>query len=78
MAIAIGQPPVPTWIRYWLAISALVVMWDAGFCLLRPYSMEGGLLFPLFSPYKLYGSVSRSTSFQTNMHNVMCSQTGIP
>lgn len=53
----LGKPPVPTWIRYWLALSALTVLWDAGYCLLRPWSMEGGPLFPIFAPYKLYGTV---------------------
>ncbi|GAA5974132.1 hypothetical protein JCM11641_003455 [Rhodosporidiobolus odoratus] len=44
----------PRWISLWFWISTLLVLWDAGYCLLRPRSMEGGDLFWLWSPYSLY------------------------
>ncbi|KAL8279016.1 hypothetical protein RQP46_008685 [Phenoliferia psychrophenolica] len=48
----------PHWtITAWFAISTLIVFWDAGFCLLRPRSMEGGDLFWMWIPYKLYATV---------------------
>ncbi|KAI8331059.1 hypothetical protein BC941DRAFT_439674 [Chlamydoabsidia padenii] len=47
----------PTWIRLWFLVSSLVVFWDAGYCLLRPYSMEGGSLNYLWRPYNLYAKI---------------------
>lgn len=42
----------------WLAISLPLVAWDTGYVLLRPLTMEGGSLhWPLWVPYKLYGTV---------------------
>lgn len=42
----------------WLAISLPLVVWDTGYVLLRPLTMEGGSLhWPLWVPYKLYGTV---------------------
>ncbi|KAI5304900.1 hypothetical protein KEM55_009221, partial [Ascosphaera atra] len=41
----------------WLALSLPLVIWDIGYCLLRPYSMPGGFLHPLWKPYALYGEV---------------------
>lgn len=42
----------------WLAISLPLVTWDTGYVLLRPLTMEGGSLhWPLWVPYKLYGTV---------------------
>ncbi|KAI2469285.1 hypothetical protein F4781DRAFT_230036 [Annulohypoxylon bovei var. microspora] len=42
----------------WLAISLPLVIWDTGYVLLRPLTMEGGPLHqPLYAPYKLYGEV---------------------
>lgn len=42
----------------WLAVSVPLVMWDAGYVLLRPHSMPGGRLHsPVFAPYALYGTV---------------------
>ncbi|BGP13214.1 hypothetical protein JCM10213_005016 [Rhodosporidiobolus nylandii] len=41
-------------VRLWLTLSSLVVLWDAGFCLTRPRSFEGGDLFWLYRPYLLY------------------------
>jgi hypothetical protein len=40
----------------WLAISLPLVLWDAGYVLLRPHSMPGGKYhWPLWVPYELYG-----------------------
>ncbi|KAI1417686.1 hypothetical protein F5Y13DRAFT_151599 [Hypoxylon sp. FL1857] len=42
----------------WYAVSLPVVIWDCGYVLLRPLTMEGGSLhWPLYVPYKLYGEV---------------------
>ncbi|KAI2618641.1 hypothetical protein GGS26DRAFT_574013 [Hypomontagnella submonticulosa] len=42
----------------WFAISLPLVIWDSGYVLLRPWTMEGGHLhWPLYTPYKLYGEV---------------------
>ncbi|KAI1393808.1 uncharacterized protein F4822DRAFT_386022 [Hypoxylon trugodes] len=42
----------------WFAISLPLVIWDSGYVLLRPLTMEGGSLhWPLYVPYKLYGEV---------------------
>ncbi|KAI8883149.1 hypothetical protein K501DRAFT_250011 [Backusella circina FSU 941] len=45
------------WIKYWFLISSIVVVWDFSYCLLRPYSMEGGTLNFLWRPYNLYGKI---------------------
>ncbi|KFZ08993.1 hypothetical protein V502_09008 [Pseudogymnoascus sp. VKM F-4520 (FW-2644)] len=40
----------------WLAVSLPLVLWDAGYVLLRPHSMPGGKYhWPLWVPYELYG-----------------------
>ncbi|KYK56484.1 hypothetical protein DCS_03484 [Drechmeria coniospora] len=42
----------------WLAISLPLVVWDTGYVLLRPHTMDGGSLhWPLWVPYRLYGAV---------------------
>lgn len=42
----------------WLAVSLPLVIWDSGYVLLRPLTMEGGSLhWPLYTPYKLYGEI---------------------
>ncbi|KAF2433229.1 hypothetical protein EJ08DRAFT_584285 [Tothia fuscella] len=42
----------------WLIVSLPLVIWDTGYVLLRPWSMPGGKLHaPIWSPYKLYGTV---------------------
>ncbi|KAI9470502.1 MAG: hypothetical protein EXX96DRAFT_584557 [Benjaminiella poitrasii] len=48
---------VPFWIRAWALLSSIVVTWDFGYCLLRPYSMEGGSLNFLWKPYNLYAQI---------------------
>ncbi|KAI1655052.1 hypothetical protein F4813DRAFT_187750 [Daldinia decipiens] len=59
-----GAPPklwahAPSQITlFWLALSLPLVIWDSGYVLLRPLTMEGGPLhWPLYTPYKLYGEV---------------------
>ncbi|KAF7563968.1 hypothetical protein G7046_g141 [Stylonectria norvegica] len=43
---------------FWLFISVPLVAWDTGYVLGRPLTMEGGSLhWPLWSPYKLYGTI---------------------
>ncbi|CAO3589902.1 unnamed protein product [Absidia cylindrospora] len=54
----------PTWIRLWFLISSLIVYWDAGFCLLRPHSMEGGSLNFLWRPYNLYSKIDHFYGIQ--------------
>ncbi|CAG9992698.1 unnamed protein product [Clonostachys byssicola] len=42
----------------WLALSLPLVVWDTVYVLGRPHTMEGGWLhWPLWVPYKLYGTV---------------------
>ncbi|KAI1212390.1 uncharacterized protein F4807DRAFT_415926 [Annulohypoxylon truncatum] len=43
---------------FWFGLSLPLVIWDTGYVLLRPLTMEGGPLhYPLYAPYKLYGEV---------------------
>lgn len=55
----------------WLAISLPLVLWDAGYCLLRPLSMPGGSLhYPIWAPYELYGKVDYIYGWKAfNEHN---------
>lgn len=47
-----------TFTLFWLAVSLPLVIWDCGYVLLRPRTMEGGdLHWPLWTPYKLYGEI---------------------
>ncbi|KAI8638610.1 hypothetical protein BD408DRAFT_422822 [Parasitella parasitica] len=48
---------VPLWIRTWVLFSSLIVIWDFGYCFLRPLSMEGGSLNFLWKPYNLYAKI---------------------
>jgi hypothetical protein len=45
---------IPKGIRIWLIVSAIIVIYDASYVLLRPLSMRGGKLFSIFFPYELY------------------------
>ena len=42
MALTIS---LPWWAKIWLFLSAVICIWDAGYVLNRPNSMEGGKLF---------------------------------
>ncbi|KAM3068713.1 hypothetical protein ACMFMG_010890 [Clarireedia jacksonii] len=55
----------------WLAVSLPLVIWDAGYCMLRPLSMPGGSLhWPLWVPYELYGRVDYIYGWKAfNEHN---------
>ncbi|EGC41020.1 conserved hypothetical protein [Histoplasma capsulatum var. duboisii H88] len=44
-------------VTLWLSISVPLVLWDAGYILLRPHSMPGGRLHYIWSPYALYGAI---------------------
>ncbi|KJK62437.1 hypothetical protein P875_00095411 [Aspergillus parasiticus SU-1] len=47
-----------TAIIIWLVVSFPVVIWDAGYVLLRPHSMPGNKLhFPMWIPYARYGAI---------------------
>ncbi|KAL1405662.1 hypothetical protein Q8F55_009301 [Vanrija albida] len=45
---------VPQWIRLWLGLSTIIVIWDIGYCFMRPRSMPGGDLSWLWGPYNLF------------------------
>ncbi|KAH9829852.1 uncharacterized protein C8Q71DRAFT_717698 [Rhodofomes roseus] len=44
-------------ISLWFAISIPIIFWDAGYCFMRPRSMEGGDLHWIWKPYALYQKV---------------------
>ncbi|KAF8603046.1 hypothetical protein BDV93DRAFT_580658 [Ceratobasidium sp. AG-I] len=46
-----------TWISVWFFVSAFVIAWDAGYCLMRPRSMSGGDLHWIWKPYALYADI---------------------
>ncbi|KNZ71260.1 hypothetical protein J132_00097 [Termitomyces sp. J132] len=45
------------WITIWFALTAPLMLWDAGYCLMRPRSMVGGDLHWIWKPYELYEKV---------------------
>lgn len=55
----------------WLFVSLPLVIWDAGYVLLRPHSMPGGdLHWPVWKPYDLYGKVDYIYGWKAyNEHN---------
>ena len=50
----------PWWVTGWLVLSSIVVLWDVGFVLNRPRSMEGGDLAWIWAPYPNYYNVDRA------------------
>ncbi|KAL1989360.1 hypothetical protein VTN96DRAFT_122 [Rasamsonia emersonii] len=45
-------------VTIWLLVSVPLVLWDAGYVLLRPHSMPGGKWHsPIWTPYALYGTI---------------------
>ncbi|KAI0382993.1 hypothetical protein F5Y04DRAFT_251619 [Hypomontagnella monticulosa] len=62
----------------WFAISLPLVIWDSGYVLLRPWTMEGGHLhWPLYTPYKLYGEVDHVYGWKAfNAHSGFTSAQG--
>lgn len=41
-----------------------LVIWDTGYVLLRPYSMPGGAIHKIWSPYALFGEVDHTYGFR--------------
>ncbi|KAE9407348.1 hypothetical protein BT96DRAFT_963164 [Gymnopus androsaceus JB14] len=46
-----------TWISLWFLITTPVIMWDVGYCFMRPRSMVGGDLHWIWEPYAIYQNV---------------------
>jgi len=44
-------------ISAWFILTTPVILWDAGYCLMRPRSMKGGDLHWIWKPYALYQEV---------------------
>ncbi|KAF8960013.1 hypothetical protein BDZ97DRAFT_1355474 [Flammula alnicola] len=47
-------PKKYTWIALWFLITAPIILWDAGYVLMRPRSMEGGDLRWFWSGFDMY------------------------
>ena len=69
-----GSTLFPVWIARWLALSSLIVTWDASFVLLRPWSVG----HPLWHPYtqyvqidKLYGDMSDNFVYAQSLVNLV-------
>ncbi|XDG00601.1 hypothetical protein ABKA04_000216 [Annulohypoxylon sp. FPYF3050] len=62
----------------WFSLSLPLVIWDTGYVLLRPLTMEGGSLhYPLYTPYKLYGEVDHVYGWKAfHAHNGFTSAQG--
>ncbi|KAJ7650788.1 hypothetical protein FB45DRAFT_986647 [Roridomyces roridus] len=52
-----AAPKIYAWISAWFLLTAPLMIWDAGYCLMRPRSMVGGDLHWFWKPYELYGMV---------------------
>jgi len=50
-------PKTYTWISLWFLFTAPLMLWDAGYCLMRPRSMVGGDLHWIWKFYELYEKV---------------------
>ncbi|KAG6813672.1 hypothetical protein H0H92_008520 [Tricholoma furcatifolium] len=50
-------PKTYGWISTWFVLTAPLMLWDAGYCLMRPRSMVGGDLHWIWKPYELYEKV---------------------
>ncbi|KAJ7097615.1 hypothetical protein C8R44DRAFT_949142 [Mycena epipterygia] len=46
-----------TWISLWFLLTVPVILWDVGYCFMRPRSMEGGDLHWIWAPYSIYQNV---------------------
>eukprot|EP01127_Copromyxa_protea_P018115 TRINITY_DN5628_c0_g1_i2.p1 TRINITY_DN5628_c0_g1~~TRINITY_DN5628_c0_g1_i2.p1 ORF type:complete len:176 (-),score=38.26 TRINITY_DN5628_c0_g1_i2:20-547(-) len=60
----------PLWLSLWAVVSSLVCLWDAGFVLSRPDSMEGGKLAWIWAPYPAYYNVDRSYADLENVWTI--------
>ncbi|KAF5392225.1 hypothetical protein D9757_001590 [Collybiopsis confluens] len=49
--------PGRRWISAWFILTAPLMLWDAGYCLMRPRSMVGGDLHWIWPVYEFYGKV---------------------
>ena len=47
-----SKTQTPTWIIFWLAVSAILCTYDFSFLLLRPESLPGGKYYNIFSGCK--------------------------
>ncbi|KAK7045394.1 hypothetical protein VNI00_007645 [Paramarasmius palmivorus] len=54
-----------TWISLWFLFAMPIMLWDAGFCFMRPRSMVGGDLHFLWAPYTLQQEVDLLYSAKT-------------
>lgn len=50
---------LPRWVKIWFGATIPVILWDAGFVLMRPDSLPGGSWDWLWGAYELYLSVDR-------------------
>ncbi|KAF9237464.1 hypothetical protein BU15DRAFT_63187 [Melanogaster broomeanus] len=46
-----------TWVTLWFLLTAPVMFWDAGYCLMRPRSMVGGDLHWIWEGYEIYQEI---------------------
>ncbi|KAJ3771631.1 hypothetical protein FB446DRAFT_739686 [Lentinula raphanica] len=46
-----------TWISLWFLLTTPVILWDVGYCFMRPRSMIGGDLHWIWEPYGIYQNV---------------------
>ncbi|KAF9532669.1 hypothetical protein CPB83DRAFT_890853 [Crepidotus variabilis] len=52
------------WISAWFAITAPIILWDAGYLLMRPRSMEGGDLRWIWSFFDIYERIDNVYSIK--------------
>ncbi|KAF9048799.1 hypothetical protein BJ165DRAFT_1058650 [Panaeolus papilionaceus] len=57
-------PKQYTWIALWFICTAPLILWDAGYVLMRPRSMEGGDLRWFWSGFELYERIDNVYSVQ--------------
>ena len=69
-----GHKLFPLWLARWLALSSLIVFWDAAFVLLRPWSMKQ-LLWQPYEQYvqidRLYGDMDDSFVYSQSCVNLL-------
>lgn len=56
----------PWWLVGWFVLSSIVVLWDVGFILMRPESMEGGEWSWIWKPYPNYYRVDKAYGDMSN------------
>lgn len=45
---------IPKALYLWLVLSAIIVIYDAAFIILRPATLKGGSLYHIYWPYEAY------------------------